>query len=110
MKRILLTTLGLWVFLSPMLCLAGVASHVCGDCDVSVCSHEEECADDPCPDLFVTSWSYRDDSVTFFTSEVVPNRNFDPDVCPDESLTAGLPPDGFSPNLQVFVSDLPLLN
>ena len=110
MKGPILTAISLWMFLSPLLCLAGVAGHPCGDCDVSLCSHEEECADDPCPDLFLGSWSYREDSVAASVAALHWHLDLDPHSILPVGLLQGFLRAGSTPNLQIFESDLPLLN
>lgn len=110
MKLLFPTLFGYWLVLAPMLCLAGVTIHSCADCDVSVCSHEEECAEDPCPDLFVGATSTRGDSITLCSSEDAPKCGFDPHECVRAGCVADPAPVEFSSNLLAVDSDLPLLN
>lgn len=108
-KSVIVSAMGVWVFLCPLLCMAGIACHNCGDCDVSLCSHEEECADDPCPDLFVASRCHRDNPVDSDTLSFLPQLCFDPDSFTQECVTA-TPTSCSTTGLQVHESDLPLLN
>jgi len=55
MKRILMTSLTLWVLLlSPGLCLSGTLEHLCADNPTGdSCEHENDCASDPCGELLL---------------------------------------------------------
>lgn len=109
MRGFLLTTIGLWVLALPVLCLAGVTAHPCGDCGVSLCSHEEDCAEDPCPGTYISSSAFRGDpsgpsaSAAFAHSGFLPH----PELWP--GFLSEFPPNASAPNLHVHSSDLPLL-
>jgi len=109
MKGIFLTAVGIWVFLSPMLCLSGLAAHACGDCGESLCSHEEECADDPCLDVFIGSSSCREESSVpsvLALSSRTDHLQHDP---LSARILPGLSEDLLSPYPQAGKSALPLL-
>lgn len=102
----ILTTV--WVLAIPMLCLGGVFEHACTDCDQEeVCSHEEDCPDDPCGKSVATTRTSNDVASTIALAPAVIVNVDDRPLEASDHLT--YTPPRAERNLPRPISDLPLL-